>query len=150
MQIYTLGTSNRSWDEFVEILKSYHIELVVDVRRFPKSHWEWFSKEKMQALLLKEGIGYFYLGEELGGYRRGGYEGFMMTEEFKRGVLKLCEIAAEKKSAIICAERLPWRCHRRYISWALAEKGWDVIHIIEKDRIWRDKIKKQRSFYEME
>mgnify|MGYP000669200455 CR=1 FL=1 len=130
--IYTLGTSTRSSEEFIELLSSHGVEVVVDVRRFPTSRFEHFGKEKLEGLLSEAGIGYVYMGKELGGYRRGGYENFVASSQFQTGLRKLEEVAGERSTAIICAERFPWRCHRRFIALALEKRGWRVSHIIEK------------------
>ena len=75
--IYTLGTSTRSIEEYVEILAMHGIEVLVDVRRFPKSRLEHFNRPSLRAVLAGAGIQYIYLGGELGGYRTGGYEKHM-------------------------------------------------------------------------
>jgi len=134
--IYTLGTSTRSPKEFIELLTSHGMEVVVDVRRFPSSRFEHFGKEKLAGLLSEASINYVYLGEKLGGYRRGGYQNFTVTSEFQIGLEKLEEIAQNQRTAIICAERLPWRCHRRFIGLELEKRGWQVNHIIDQEREW--------------
>jgi len=73
---------------------------------------------------------YIWLGEELGGYRRGGYGAHMRTKLFREGVKRLLEIAAVKRTCIMCMEPDPKYCHRRYISAHLERKGVEVIHII--------------------
>ena len=118
------------------MLKNIGIEAVVDVRRFPTSRWEHFRKDELARGLKQAGIDYFYLGKELGGYRRGGYQSFMATEEFDHGVERLEEVAKGKRIAIVCAERLPWRCHRRFIGMALEGRGWQVVHTIDEKRTW--------------
>ncbi|MBC7189059.1 DUF488 domain-containing protein, partial [Candidatus Aerophobetes bacterium] len=135
-KIYTLGTSTRKLEEFIRVLKFYNIQAVVDVRRFPTSKWEHFKKENISLSLKRERIKYFYLGRELGGYRKGGYEEYLKTLDFQKGLEMLEKIASNLNSAILCAERLPWRCHRIFIAEKLQEKGWRVIHIIEEKRCW--------------
>jgi uncharacterized protein (DUF488 family) len=76
------------------------------------------------------------MGEELGGYRRGGYQNFTATSQFQAGISKLEEIAHQKRTAIICAERFAWRCHRRFIALELEKRGWRINHIIDKGRDW--------------
>jgi len=127
--IYTLGTSNRREEEFLKILRDKGIKNIVDVRRFPTSQFEHFRKENLEKILSKEGFKYFYLGDKLGGYRKGGYEKFMESEEFQKGIEKLEEIAREGPTVIICAERLFFRCHRRFIACALEGRGWKVVHL---------------------
>jgi len=136
-RIYTLGTSIRSPQQFLELLLSHGVEVVVDVRRFPTSRFEHFRRENLRGLLDKAGIEYISMGEELGGHRRGGYQNFTTTAEFQKGIGKLEEVAGERVTAIVCAERFPWRCHRRFIALALEERGWQVVHIIEPGRDWQ-------------
>jgi len=139
MEIYTLGTSNRTLEEFLEILKEYKIEAVVDVRHWPTSRlFPYFKKENLEKFLKENGIDYFHI-EKLGGYREGGYENYMESKEFKEGLEELIKIAENKKTAIVCAEKFPWKCHRAFISQELEKKNFKVIHIIEKGRIWEPK-----------
>ncbi len=135
-KIYSAGTSTRSEEEFIELLKSYGIRCVVDVRSFPTSRLEHFKGKNLELILKREWIKYVYLGNELGGFRKGGYEVHLLSDAFRRGLEKMESIASEEPTLFICAERLPWRCHRRFIGNVLEEKGWTVIHIIEKDRVW--------------
>lgn len=135
-RVFTLGSSTRSAQEFLDLLARYHVEAIVDVRRFPTSRFEHFIKENLPPLLEENGIAYFYLGEELGGYRSRGYEAHMKSEEFEAGLARLQGVAQKKRVAIMCSERLPWRCHRRHIGRALQERGWEVHHLIDLDRVW--------------
>jgi len=132
--IFTLGTSTRSPEEFLALLKHYRIEKVVDVRRFPTSRFEHFKKEPLAQLVKEKGIEFHYLGKELGGYRSGGYEEYVKSDAFKEGLAKLEGLAANGKVAVMCCERLPWRCHRRFIGRGLAERGWKVVHLIDIGR----------------
>ena len=91
--IYTMGTSTRSPEEFIELVTSHNLEVVVDVRRFPTSRFEHFRREKLAKLLGGIGIDYIYMGQELGGYRKGGYKSFTTTPDFKAGVKELEEIS---------------------------------------------------------
>lgn len=134
MKIYTLGHSTRSLEEFLEVLNSFKIELVIDVRRFPFSKkFPWFNKENLEKELEKEKIQYVHF-PELGGYRKEGYENFSKSKEFLEAIKKLLEIVDNKTAAILCAELLWWRCHRRYIANALASLGYQVIHIFDKEK----------------
>jgi uncharacterized protein (DUF488 family) len=137
--IYTLGTSTRSPQEFLELLLGHSVGVVVDVRRFPTSRFEHFQGERLRGLLRQVGIDYIQMGRELGGHRPGGYQNFTATAEFQKGIGKLEEIASERATAIVCAERFPWRCHRRFIALALEARRWQVIHIIEPGRDWQPK-----------
>jgi len=134
--IYSLGTSNRTPGEFLDLLRSLDVELVVDVRRFPSSRFQHFKREELVMLLEGEGFGYIYLGQELGGYRSGGYQSYLSTGEFKRGLERLEELARERRVAFLCAERFPWRCHRRFIGRELEREGWQVVHVIDENRSW--------------
>jgi len=142
-RIYTLGTSTRSPDEFLELLKSHGVKVVVDVRRFPTSRFEHFHRERLAGLLQEAGISYIYMGQELGGYRRGGYRLFTTTTEFQEGVRNLARVARQQTTAIVCAERFPWRCHRRFISFELEKRGWEVTHIIDRGRDWLPGLKRK-------
>jgi len=134
--IYSLGTSTRSKAEFTGLLQSHGIEMVIDVRRFPSSRIEHFKQQPLVRLLAEAQIDYLYLGEELGGYRSGGYRAFTATSEFEQGIDIVERMAAQKRSAILCAERLPWRCHRRFITSELQKRGWQITHIIDEKQTW--------------
>ncbi len=139
-RVYTLGHSNRSLKEFVGLLKQYGVELVVDVRRWPKSSkLQHFNREVLEEALKREGIGYVWLGELLGGYRKGGYESYMRTGEFERGLALLVELAREKRSVIVCSEKLWFKCHRRFIADRLLANGWEIVHIVDEKRVHRHK-----------
>jgi uncharacterized protein (DUF488 family) len=135
--IYTLGTDRRDEEDFIEIINYYLIEAVVDVRRFPTSKFELFRRENLNRLLSSLRIEYHFLGNELGGYRRGGYTEYMKTEDFLRGIQTLEEIAQKRVSVVLCAEKFPWRCHRRWIARVLQRRNWEVVHIIDKANEWR-------------
>ena len=135
-KIYTLGTGLRSIEDFIEIISGYNVEAVIDVRSFPSSKLDHFKRINLEAFLRKEMFEYYYLGKELGGFRKEGYEKYTHTEEFALGLNKLEGIAAIKTSVIICAEHFPWKCHRRFIARALQRRGWAVEHIIDKGKVW--------------
>jgi uncharacterized protein (DUF488 family) len=135
-KIFTLGTSRRSEEDFIEILLAYNIDALIDVRSFPRSKTIIFNRPNLEGLLKREGIGYYYLGQELGGFRKGGYIAYALTTDFMLGIEKLEAIASDKLSVIVCAERFPWKCHRKWISRELHKRGWDVEHIIDKGKVW--------------
>ena len=137
--IYTLGTSTHTKEEFIELLHHYRIETVVDVRSFPQSRFEHFKKENLAKILNERGFNYVYLGKELGGFRRGGYLSYSETSPYQAGISHLERIGKERTTAFVCAERFPWKCHRRFIASSLERRGWHVVHIIEKNRVWRPK-----------
>ena len=143
--IWTLGHSTRTIEEFLELLKIFGIERLVDVRRFPGSRkYPQFNKENLEAVLISEGFWYTHL-EDLGGRRKvhpdskntvwrhpsfRGYADYMETSQFKEAFSKLETLAVEKKCAIMCSEAVWWRCHRSMISDQLKANGWHVIHIM--------------------
>jgi uncharacterized protein (DUF488 family) len=137
--LYTLGTSDRSIGEFVDLLRWYEIKQVVDVRRFPTSKFVHFKKENLMSTLDSSGFQYMYLGDPLGGYRNGGYKSYMETDSFQKALRRVEQMAEKESSAIVCAERLPWRCHRRFIAIELEERGWKIIHILEGNKTWEPK-----------
>ena len=140
MEVWTVGHSTRSFDTFVDILRKHRIETVLDVRQFPKSmRMPWFKKEYLQLMLPKYRINYVWLGE-LGGFKKGGYDSFMQSREFLLGMQKLMDTALETKSAIMCAESVFSRCHRRYIADKLAREGWTVNHIYDEKRVDRHEL----------
>lgn len=128
--VFSLGHSSRSIDEFITLLKENRIGLVADVRRFPGSRkYPWFSRQSLESFLNERGIGYIWLGESLGGFRKGGYEAHTKTAEFKEGIDRLEELAAASRVAFMCAEGPEARCHRRYIARELEARGWEVRRI---------------------
>jgi uncharacterized protein (DUF488 family) len=148
LTVYTVGHSTRSIEEFIEILKTYNISLLVDVRTVPRSrHNPQFNKEALPNALKPYGIRYLSM-TEIDGFRHPkkdsinialenssfrGYADYMQTKEFTENLLKLLVLAKENCLAIMCAEALPWRCHRNLISDALTARHVKVLHIIRKD-----------------
>ena len=141
MRIYTLGIGLRSEENVVGILKHFDIEVFLDVRSYPKSRVRIFNRADLEELLQRIGIHYHFLGKELGGFRKKRYEKYALTESFSRGVDSIERIARKNSSVIVCAETLPWKCHGRCIALELQGRGWETLHIIEKDKFWnhRDK-----------
>jgi uncharacterized protein (DUF488 family) len=147
LTIYTIGHSTRTLEEFVGLLKTYIVGLVVDVRTVPRSrHNPQFNKETLPNSLKAEGIKYIHI-PAIGGLRHPkhdsinlawknsgfrGYADYMQTKEFTENLLKLTALAMENCLAIMCAEALPWRCHRSLISDALVIRHVKVQHIISK------------------
>jgi len=134
--IYSLGTSNRTAGEFLDLFAEHGIEVGVDIRSFPTSRHLHFARQPLQNLLESNRIQYEYLGKQLGGFRRGGYPAYMETDSFGKGLERLEEIGRGRRSAFFCAEKFPWRCHRRWVAKKLIERGLKVIHILEKGRVW--------------
>lgn len=143
--IYSIGHSVHSIEFFLDMLKSFDIEMLIDIRRFPGSRkYPWFNKESLEDVLSENNIGYIHL-EELGGRRKvrpdsvnnrwqnisfQGYADYMQTTEFETGVKKLQKTALKNITAFMCSEALWWRCHRSMVSDYLKAKGWNVIHIM--------------------
>ncbi len=128
--IFSVGHSTRKPEGFVALLTENGVELVADVRRFPSSRKHpWFCRESLEALLNENGIGYTWLGEALGGFRKGGYEKHIQTEEFKRGIERLEELALASCVAFMCAEAFEGNCHRKHIARELEKRGWEVVRI---------------------
>ncbi len=136
-RVYTLGHSNRSLNDFIDLLNKYRIRVIVDIRRFPKStRYPYYNRENLKEILEEKGITYIWLGELLGGYRSGGYKEYMKTKGYREGIRRLIEVIEANKDfvAIMCSERLWFKCHRRFIADTLVELGYEVIHIIDKDK----------------
>lgn len=142
--IWTVGHSTRSIDEFLAVLAAYDIELVADVRRFPGSRrLPQYAAGPLEAALAARGIAYHWF-PALGGRRPPdpesvnvawrhaafrAYADHLATEEFAGGLLDLLAVAAGLRTAVMCAEVLWWRCHRRLVADVLASLGWSVVHI---------------------
>lgn len=135
MKIFTVGHSTRSFEEFVKTLKLYGITFLVDVRRFPSStRFPWFGKESLEKKLPEEGFEYIHF-PALGGYRKEGYAAFVQSEDFAKAVRELLRKIQNEKTAIMCAELVPFRCHRRYVAEALVALGYEVVHIYDQNKI---------------
>lgn len=135
--IYTIGHSTHPIKIFIQMLQDPGIECLVDVRRFPtsKKHPQ-FQQENLSSSLKKVKIDYQWLGDLLGGFRSGGYEAYTDTEAFKAGLKKLKNLGRKKTTAIMCAELLFFRCHRRFIADKLNGEGWKVLHIMDRGKLY--------------
>jgi uncharacterized protein (DUF488 family) len=136
--VYTIGHSTRSLDEFIALLRAYAVTGVVDVRTIPRSrHNPQFNKESLPDSLSKAGVRYVHM-PGLGGLRHAkadslntgwrndsfrGYADYMQTPAFQENLEKLIELAKEDRVALMCAEAVPWRCHRSLIGDALMVRG---------------------------
>jgi uncharacterized protein (DUF488 family) len=148
LTILSIGHSTRTFPEFVEILKTYHVTLVVDVRSVARSRQNpQFNKKILPIALKLKAVNYVHM-PEIGGLRRPkpdsvntawrnktfrGYADYMQTKEFTEQLLNLLALARENCVAIMCAEALPWRCHRSLIGDALLVRNVKVEHIISKE-----------------
>lgn len=133
-RIWTVGTGHRTLAELVTILASAGVDRVADVRSYPKSHLAHFDRERLGEGLGEAGVDYVWLGADLGGLRPGGYAAYMESERFGRGLAELEGRARERPTAILCAEVDPGRCHRALVAGALAERGWEVVHLLGEGR----------------
>jgi uncharacterized protein (DUF488 family) len=143
-RVFTVGHSIHGLDEFLRLLRTYRVEQLADVRRYPGSRrLPWFNREVLARELDAGGLLYLHL-PSLGGRRRPspespnsgwrveafrGYADHMASPEFKGGLARLEELASGRLTAMMCAEALWWRCHRRLVSDALTVRGWEVLHI---------------------
>src|SRR5437867_3211483 len=149
MTIYTIGHSTRSLEYFLQLLQSHKIEALADVRQFPGSRRHpQFGQENLAQALAQAGIAYVHF-PELGGRRRArpdspntawrneafrGYADYMMTPDFQAGSHRLLDLAQERRTAIMCAEALWWRCHRALISDFFKVNSVRVIHILSASK----------------
>src|SRR5438445_10131886 len=143
--IWTIGHSTRSLEEVVALLGEHRIQFLADVRHFPTSQRvPWTAKGSLAKALSDSGIAYEHL-EALGGFRKAlpesvnlgwrnsgfrGYADYMASPEFSAGLDRLIAIASERRTAIMCAEAVPWKCHRSLLSDALLVHGVRVVHIL--------------------
>ena len=113
------------------MLKRYGVRLVVDVRRKPGSRCcPWFRRSVLERLLPNYGIGYFWLGDLLGGLDVD-YPSYVETEAYRRGIAILATLALQLPTAIMCRERYWLRCHRAFIADTLYAMGFSVIHVLD-------------------
>ena len=143
--LYTVGHSTRSFDDFLRLLKGHGVETIADVRRFPKSRkYPHFNDESLARTLPRAGLRYASV-PALGGRRSTsaasvntgwrskafrGYADYMQTAAFEAGVAELLTLAAKTPTAMMCAEAVPWRCHRSLIADAALVRGWNVLDIV--------------------
>jgi uncharacterized protein (DUF488 family) len=147
LTIFTIGHSTRPIEEFIELLKAHGIGVVADVRTIPKSrHNPQYNSDVLAATLHGNGIGYKHM-PGLGGLRHTkknsintawenasfrGFADYMQSEDFDRSLNVLIETAAKEPTAIMCAEAVPWRCHRSLIADALLARRITVMDIMSK------------------
>jgi len=144
--VYTIGHSTRDSDRFIALLEREHIQHVADVRSIPGSRrYPQFGRDALAAALATHGIGYSH-HPDLGGRRHAradspnggwrnesfrGYADYMLTPAFASALDRLVDLAARERTAIMCAEAVPWRCHRSLIADALLTRGMDVRDILD-------------------
>ena len=145
--IWTIGHSTRTIEEFIAFLHSFEIKLVADIRNYPGSkRYPHFNKENLEISLRKEHIDYIHL-KELGGRRKPvtdsintawrnsafrGYADYMETPQFKNSVSHLENMATQQRTVYMCSEAVWWSCHRSLVSDDLKAKDWKVWHIMNE------------------
>lgn len=155
MTIWTVGHSSRTLEQFLALLQGHGIELLADIRTAPGSRYNpQFNAETLEESLVQAGIGYVHL-KGLGGLRHArpdsvnlawrnasfrGYADYMQTEAFDHALAELMEMARGRRTAIMCAEAVPWRCHRSLVADALTAHGVVVEHIMSPETANRHKL----------
>ena len=145
-EVWTIGHSTRTPEHFVEMLHSFDIKVLLDIRSFPGSkRFPQFNKENLATSMPENNIAYVHL-KSLGGRRPvhkdskntawknaafRGYADYMETDEFKKGILELESIALKQRTAYMCSEAVWWSCHRSMVSDYLKLRGWTVYHVME-------------------
>jgi uncharacterized protein (DUF488 family) len=148
-RLFTIGHSTRFLEDFIALLKQYGVARLVDVRTVPRSaHNPRYNREWLPAALKQVDIAYSHM-PALGGFRHArkdtkntgwknlsfrGFADYMQTEDFARALDELIETGRTEQVAIMCAEALPWRCHRSLIADALTARGVEVEHIMNAER----------------
>lgn len=143
--ILTVGHSTKPIEEFIRLLHVHEVQLLVDVRMIPRSrHNPQFEQHALAQSLRQAGIDYCHV-KDLGGLRKPGagsvnsgwknasfrgYADYMQTPQFAAAIDKLIDLARAQRLAIMCAEAVPWRCHRSLIADALVVRGIPVEHIM--------------------
>ena len=144
--IWTVGHSTLSIEAFLALLADYRIEAIADVRRFPGSRrYPWFASEALAQTLPAHGIEYAWVpqlggrrrvqpGSRNGGWRNASFQGYadhLDSAEFAEGLAQVVALAARRRTALMCAEAVWWRCHRALIADVLKLRGWHVVHILD-------------------
>jgi len=143
--VFTIGHSTRSIDEFIELLRSNGVKHLIDIRTIPKSRRNpQFNTDSLAASLRRAGIDYTHM-KALGGLRHArkdsenlgwrnesfrGYADYMQTPEFSTAIDDVIRLARQKPAALMCAEAVPWRCHRSLVADALLVRGFDALEIV--------------------
>lgn len=153
--LWTIGHSTRPIEEFIALLQAHTIADLIDVRTVPRSrHNPQFNTDALAQSLRGSGIRYRHM-PALGGLRKPkkdsrntgwrnesfrGYADYMLTEEFQRALEELMAYGMGVKTAVMCAEAVPWRCHRSLIADALVSRDWEVRHIMTNTKADRHRL----------
>lgn len=148
--VYTIGHSTRQIDEFIDLLTTHGIEQLVDIRTIPRSrHNPQYGEVELRSSLKESEIVYVYL-KSLGGLRPAvdnsvndawrnksfrNYADYMQSQEFEEGLVELLSLSQKATTVIMCAEAVPWRCHRSLVSDALLVSGVKVYDILSKTSV---------------
>lgn len=136
-KVYTIGYEGKEIEDFIDILHQHEIKQIIDVRSHPKSRKVDFNKDTLKEKLFQKSVKYKHL-PELGGLREDDYREIMNEKGWNAAFEELKTIAEKRKSALMCLENNPMKCHRRFISEKLEEQGWEVIHLGEGGS-WKEK-----------
>jgi uncharacterized protein (DUF488 family) len=153
--IFTIGHSTRPLSELVQLLRAHGVHRVIDIRTIPRSrHNPQYNRETLGPALRSNGIGYVHL-KALGGLRRTkpystnvgwhnasfrGFADYMETAEFEVALARAMKLSKVKPSVLMCAEAVPWRCHRSLVADALAARKFSVEHIMSVARANQHKL----------
>ena len=145
--IWTIGHSTHPLEAFLKLLHSFNITLLADIRNYPGSkRYPHFNKEALEISLRQNNIKYIHL-KDLGGRRKPvtgsqntgwkntafrGYADYMETQDFKKAIEELQELASAERTAYMCSEAVWWSCHRSLVSDYLKVRGWTVLHIMNE------------------
>jgi uncharacterized protein (DUF488 family) len=148
-ELWTIGHSTKLIEDFLALLRSYGIQCLVDVRTVPRSrHNPQYDTEALAAHLKSAKLTYVHM-PQLGGLKKAkkdsvnvgwknasfrGYADYMQSEQFQRALEQLMAESRKRPTAVMCAEAVPWRCHRSLIADALLIRGWAVRHIMTKTK----------------
>ena len=157
-EIYTIGHSNRAFEDFVKLLKQYKVELLVDIRRYPSSRFKWFCRDYLEVNLPRYDINYKVFSalgalgiarfikplEDISCIDSPTYRAYitylLINEGARRYINKIVGFVKEGITCcLMCCERFPWRCHRYYLSDFLLVLGINVFHIIDEKRLMQHK-----------
>ncbi len=136
-KIYTIGYEGKDIDRFLELLEKSGIEQLIDVRSHPKSKKEKFSKQNLKKELVRKNVKYEHM-PELGGLGKENYKEKMKSEKWVDAFNDVKEIAKQTSTVLMCLEKDPMKCHRRFIVDRLQKDGWEVVHI-GRGRKWKGK-----------
>ena len=154
--VYTLGFSNRTWEQTREIFAAFNIQRLVDIRTLPGSkHTPQFNLEQLKVALPRDGIEYIHM-KSLGGLRKPvkdstvnaawqnsgfrGYADYMQTPEFQTALAELIRLLEQKTTVYCCTEAVFWRCHRQLVSDALLLRGYRIGHIFTSSKVEEHKL----------